>query len=158
MGNDLDPNLFYWYLAHRHKRKSNRSQVSVPKGGTHTIATVRGQRGHIDFVQVVLATNTTLHLVITVDDQVIFDYTHDQIIGDGEGKLAIPLLYGEAAPFGATRTTAGYYGIMWNGKSEAVQFEREMDVEVVNKDTAAKNLVGFYALYAITTLEKIRKL
>lgn len=157
MGNDLDPNLFHWFMMNRPKAQMKISEFTLAIGASHPIARVKGQMGQLSFVQLVTETEDTAYLKIVLDGQTIFNHSHTMIEDDGSGKLSIPLLYDLSTLFGVTRTDAGGYGIAFNGKGEKLQFADSMDVSIINKGAATVNVNAYYCLYGIVSLHKVRK-
>jgi hypothetical protein len=111
MDSKLNLSPFYPYLMLRPKANIIKGATSVKAAGDYQIANVDGQSGRLFQVNVNMASQTALRLVIALDNKRIVNHTPEDIEDTGAGDLAIEIPNGLLSVIQTTKSAASNYAI-----------------------------------------------
>jgi hypothetical protein len=133
-----------------YRSHDGKAAVSVVAGQSKTIVEENNKSGHLRYVAVNFDVAAYLRLKITLDGQVIFNRSPDEISQAAAAKLGLGNTAGAGGMLQSPAYASTAYNILLDFSADPLRFETSLKIEAVNSDTAsAHNIDDDYILYDI---------
>jgi hypothetical protein len=133
-----------------YRSHDGKAALSVAAKATKKLVDEQNRPGHLRYVTVNLAHATALALKVTMDGQVIFNRSPDQVSQAAAAKLGLGNTAGAGGMLQSPAYAANAYNIILDFSKAPLPFCKSLVIEVVNSDeSSAYNIDDDYILYDV---------